>query len=233
MISVIVPSLNEEKYISATLKSLKNQDIREKYEIIVSDGGSKDRTLDIAKKFADKIVIADRGISRGRNAGARIAKGDILMFVDADTILLFNTLSQVKKIFRKKGIVGAAWPVIPTSPQVKDFILYWMYSQFMKASIKAKRPQVAGISFACRRNVFEKVGGFDESMEVGEDFDLSKKLSDHGRFEFIEDALSMTSPRRIQKSGRLNRIRKHIEIYLNRLVRGKAATIEEYGGNVR
>ena len=67
-VSVIVPTLNEEKYLESCLKSIKNQDYQGEYEIIVSDGGSKDKTLKIAKKYADKVITCDKkGIAYGRN----------------------------------------------------------------------------------------------------------------------------------------------------------------------
>ena len=90
-ISIIIPTLNEEKYIENTLKALKNQDYNGKYEIIVADGMSKDRTVKIAQKYADKVIkVKKPGISAGRNAGAGIAKGGIFLFIDADTIVFPN-----------------------------------------------------------------------------------------------------------------------------------------------
>lgn len=228
MISVIIPTLNEEKYIEHTLKALQCQDYKGKYEIIVSDGGSKDSTVKIAKKYADKvIVLREKGISKGRNAGAKIAKGNIFLFVDADTVLLFNALSEIEKEFRKKNVVGVACPILPLSAHAKDFILYWSFNQFSKTTTKTKKAKIAGICFACRKSAFKKIGGYDESIEIGEDFDLSERLSKLGKFKFNEKTLALTSPRRIQQWGRAQSVKKYMKIYLNWFLKGKRVYTRE------
>ena len=86
-ISIIIPTLNEEKYIERCLKSLKNQSFRN-FEIIVSDSYSTDDTVKIAKKYGAKVVLTKKtGPAAGRNEGARKAKGSILVFLDADTFV--------------------------------------------------------------------------------------------------------------------------------------------------
>ena len=124
-VSVIIPTLNEEKYIEKTLKALKNQDFEGKFEIIVADGMSKDNTVKIAEKYADKVILVKKkGIAAGRNEGARVAKGDVLIFVDADTVLLPNTISELVKAFKDKKVVGAACPIIPLSAKIENFFFY-------------------------------------------------------------------------------------------------------------
>jgi glycosyltransferase involved in cell wall biosynthesis len=228
-ISVIVPALNEEKLIESCLKSIKNQDYKGKYEIIVVDGKSKDKTVEIAKKYADKVIIAEkRGIAVGRNAGAKVAKGEILLFVDADTILCFNVLSEISKAFRKKSVVGVSCPVIPLSSKIRDFLIYWIYDQIAKTSIKTKNPHIAGICCAYRKDVFEKVGGFNEKLKVYEDVDLSKRVSKFGKIAFVENTVALTSPRRIEAWGSTKAARKYIISYLNYLLRGKSIGYNEY-----
>jgi len=98
-ISIIVPTYNEEKCIEENLKSIKNQKTNLNYEIIVSDCESDDQTVEIAKKYADKIVVSKkRSPAYARKAGALIAKGGILIFIDADTKILPD---YVEFIFRK------------------------------------------------------------------------------------------------------------------------------------
>jgi len=229
MISVIIPTLNEEKYIGPTLKALKSQDYTRKYEIILADGGSRDKTVKIAKNMVDKVVVVnERGIAKGRNTGARAAKGDMLLFVDADTILLFNALEEVEKAFKNKKIVCASCPILPTTPQAKYFMLYWGFNQFVKTSIRTRTPQIAGLFFACRKKAFDRVGGFDENLETLEDFDLSRKLSKIGKTSFIEDTLVLTSHRRIKEWGRIKGVRKYIKFYLSYIVTGKGGSTDEY-----
>jgi len=228
MISVIVPSLNEEKYIEPTLKALRNQNYKGEYETIVADGGSKDKTVKIAKKYADKVIVVGKGIGKGRNAGAKAAKGNIVVFVDADTILLFNALTEINKLFRRKGVVGASCPVVPISAQVKDFIPYWVYNLFAKYTTKTGKTRVATICFACRKDAFEKVGGFIEDDKIAEDFGLTEKLSKIGEIKFTEETLAMTSPRRLKHWGILKGVGKYMEFYLTYLITGSGANAEKY-----
>ena len=104
-ISVIVPTLNEEKYLRPTLQSLANQTYQD-FELIVKDGVSGDNTVDIAKEYAD-LVISEKDVSIGdaRNQGAKRAKGDVLAFLDADTSLDKNALEIVAEDFSLYDIV--------------------------------------------------------------------------------------------------------------------------------
>ena len=86
-VSFIVPALNEEKCLEKTLRSIKAQKTKLKFEIIVVDGGSKDKTVEIAKKYARVPREKSRSISSARNMGAELGKGKLLVFIDADTVL--------------------------------------------------------------------------------------------------------------------------------------------------
>ncbi|PIV12587.1 MAG: teichoic acid biosynthesis protein, partial [Candidatus Nealsonbacteria bacterium CG03_land_8_20_14_0_80_36_12] len=86
MLSIIIPTLNEEKYLPSLLEEIKKQNFSD-YEIIVADGGSEDKTVKIARNYGCKIVKGGLP-AKGRNEGAKIAEGDILLFMDADNIFL-------------------------------------------------------------------------------------------------------------------------------------------------
>jgi glycosyltransferase involved in cell wall biosynthesis len=227
-VSVIIPTYNEEKYLENSLRSIKNQDYEGKYEIIVADSCSKDKTVKIAKKYADKvIVIKKRGIAVGRNAGAKAAKGEIFLFIDADTVASFNLLTEIVKSF-KKNVIGVTCPVLPLSSNATDFIIYWFFNQFVKVSITAGKPQVAGMCCAYRRNAFEKIGGFNENIKTLEDFDISKRISKLGKIVFTDSTFVMSSPRRIKRWGKTKAAAKYIKLYLNYLLTGKGLGINEY-----
>jgi len=227
-VSVIIPTYQEEKYLEPTLKALKSQDYKGRYEIIVADSKSKDRTLKIAKKYADKVIqVEKRGIAVGRNAGARIANGEIFLFIDADTLASFNLITEIAKGF-KRDVVGITCPVLPMSPSAINFFLYWLFNQFVKASIKIGKPQVAGACCAYKRNAFEKIGGFNEKMKVLEDFDISERISKLGKIKFIDSTFALTSPRRIEKWGKIKAAIKYVKLYLNYLLKKKSMDINEY-----
>jgi len=221
-ISVIIPTLNEERYIEKTLLALKSQTIKLPYEIIISDANSKDRTIKIAKKYANKIIICKRrGISLGRNLGAKYAEGKILVFIDADTIVLPNTLEEVYKALKEKNTVLVSVPVAPSSYKPSYYFLYWFYNQFSEYSIRMNKPQVAGMFMAVKRDVFLKCGGFNEKLKILEDYDFSKRISQYGKIKIINSSFVLTSPRRIEKWGKIKGAARYLGIYLAYLLTGK------------
>ena len=124
--SIIIPTYNEEQYIEQCLHSILQQNIdRSEYEIIVSDASSSDQTCERAKRLANKIVVTkQRGISIGRNLGAREARGDILVFVDADATLAPDFLSHCHKIFSNSFIVGMTGIAKPSDGGILQRFVY-------------------------------------------------------------------------------------------------------------
>ncbi len=219
-ISVIIPTLNEEKYIENCLKALSLQDYKD-FEIIVVDSNSKDKTVKIAKKYTDKVIVTKRkGVSYARNLGAKHANGKILLFLDADTIPSFNLLKEIAKAFRKKDVVGATCYVFPYPPDELSTFYFIFYNIFSRASLKVK-PQIAGIVCAYRKDIFFKVGGFNEKLKILEDFDLSERISKYGKIKFLKDAYVLTSNRRIEHWGKLKSPFKYLGIYALGKVIGK------------
>ncbi|OYT42263.1 MAG: glycosyl transferase [Candidatus Aenigmarchaeota archaeon ex4484_224] len=214
-ISVIIPTLNEEKNIEECLLSIKNQNFEKPYEIIVSDSNSKDKTVEIAKNHANKIVVSrKRGIGYGRNLGAKYAEGRILVFVDADTRLNFDTISKLYEEFTQdKELVGLTSIVLPYPISISNLFLFSFYNVFVKTSILLKKPQIPGLFCAYRRDIFEKVNGFDESLKVLEDYDLSERISKYGKIKILENTFVYTSTRRIEKWGRLKSIGLYLYLY--------------------
>ncbi|MEM7825301.1 MAG: glycosyltransferase [Candidatus Aenigmatarchaeota archaeon] len=227
-ISVIVPTLNEEKLIESCLKSIKNQDYKGRYEIILADGKSKDKTVKIAKKYTNKIVIVEKkGRPAGLNEGVKHAKGEIVFFVDADCILLPSALTIFAKAFKNKKVIGATCFVLPTNAKMKDFILYWLFNQLFKFSVKLGKPHIS-IAFCYRKDVFEKVGGFKEDAVPEEDLELSLRIGKHGKIVFIDKPLVLTSPRRLEAWGRIKVAIVYISSYFNYFLRGKAFGLNKY-----
>lgn len=226
-VSIIIPTYNEGKNLENTLKAIRNQDYR-KYEIIVSDSKSKDKTRKIAKKYKAKVVVDKRkGIAAGRNFGAKFARGDILLFVDADTIMMMNTVKEFVKSFSKRKVLGVACPVIPSKPSVQNLAIYLAYNQIVKASTKTRNPHVGGICVAYRKESFLESGGFNESLAAFEDIDLSRRIGKKGKIFYNQETFVLTSPRRVEAWGRGKVFRKYLQFYLKYL-RGKKITAHEY-----
>ncbi len=201
-ISVIIPARNEEHYIRYPMEGLAKQTFKD-FETIVVDGNSSDRTRQMAKKFAKVIVEKERGISRARNAGAREARGSILLFLDADTRPSPKLLSAYRKAFKDDRVVIATGPIYPIEKTRKR--IRWGYKLvsvfYVKAGILLHRPPLVGANIAVRRSAFEKVRGFDESLKSHEDFDLAYRISRLGRVAYLNDAIVHTSARRLQEWG--------------------------------
>jgi len=218
-ISVIIPTLNEEKYLENTLLALKYQNFKLPFEIIVSDGKSKDRTIQIAKKYANKIVVCDKkGVAIGRNEGAKVASGKYLLFIDADTILLPNALNEIYKEIRKKDVVLVSVPILPNTFDLTLIFYYLIWNVFSKNSIKIKKPQIAGMFMCCKKSDFEKVGMFNPSYKILEDYDFSERIGKLGKIKIIDSTVALTSPRRFLKWGKIKGATKYLSIYLGYLM---------------
>jgi len=201
-ISVIIPALNEEKYIRNSLEGLKKQSFKD-FETIVSDGGSSDKTRQIAKKYATVIIDRKKGMAAGRNAGARHAKGHILVFLDADTKPSNGLLMAYSTAFND-DIIAATGPILPLEKGVGrgvGFGYKFVSILFVKLSILFGRPSIVGSNFAVRRDIFNKVHGFDSSLRTYEDWDLSNKLKKYGKILYVDRALVYTSTRRVRAWG--------------------------------
>ncbi len=198
LISVIIPSLNEEKYIGKTLQSLRRQTFKD-YETILVDNHSNDRTREIAKEYAKVIEDKRKGVGLARNIGARSAKGKILLFLDADTMASENLLLEYASVFADGEVVAATGPILPLEKTSRFVMASYKFVSvfFVKLSILARRPSVVGANFAVIRSTFDRAGGFDEKLLTYEDWNLSNKLKKYGKIRYVDNALVYTSARRI------------------------------------
>lgn len=195
MISFIVPAHNEEALLADTLRALRAAAEalrpREPYEIIVVDDASDDRTAAIATDLGVIVVSAQvRQIAAARNAGARRAKGDRFVFVDADTILPAATLqAAVAALDAGAAGGGAAIDVDPGPPRWGPPLMHAV-SRFMRLCRWA-----AGCFIFARRDIFECIGGFDERYFASEEIHLSRALKRHGRVVVLREPV-ITSNRK-------------------------------------
>lgn len=209
MISIIIPTLNEESVIERTLLLLK-KNFSIPHEIIVSDGRSTDRTVEIAKKYADRVVeyagIKRQTIAQGRNDGAKIATGEFLVFMDADcTILdLDSFFKRALQDFREKNLVGlGAWiRVLPDYETFADKIIFsmdnrtqWFFSNVLKIAVARGEFQMI------RRSTFIEAGGYNQNLVATEDMDMFKRLSKIGKTYVDHKLVLYHTGRRAHKIG--------------------------------
>jgi glycosyltransferase involved in cell wall biosynthesis len=196
MISIIIPALNEEKYLPRLLDSIKQQDFNN-YEIIVSDFNSRDRTRELAKKYGAKVVKGGRP-GAARNTGVKFAKGDILLFLDADTVLPSGFLREILLDFKSRKLNIAVPGMIADSRKPFDKLLFFIGDIFLRLAQWVK-PFGAG-QIMVEKKIHNKVGGFNETMNPGEDSDFVVRASSYGKFRVLKSKLQI-SARRFEVEG--------------------------------
>lgn len=201
--SVIVPTLNEEKTIRACLASLRDQDFRGSFEVIVSDGHSTDKTVSIARRMADKVVFEEKHvIAAGRQAGAKAARGRVLVFTDADVVLPRNWLAELVKPFGNGGVASVHGNVLLNDASLAENALCrFFFPPYFWVSNALGFPSGAGSNMAVSRKAFKAVDGFDTSLVTGEDIDLQKRVRSFGKTVFNPQAVAFVSVRRVRSWG--------------------------------
>ena len=208
MISVIIPTFNEEKYIGQTLDSVTNQDYKE-YEVIVVDNCSTDKTAEISGKSTKNVFIIKSNVAQARNIGAKKAKGEILLFLDADTIVSKNFLKEIACKFENGGMIGL-YPCVKTEGKLGDRIAYFLSFELIRILSKIGFPLYPTMCVAYRKKEFEKAGGFEETYITGEDIILTKRIKEYGKCVVEKHLVVYTSPRRSSKMGALGFMKFHI-----------------------
>jgi len=195
VISFVVPAFNEERLIGATLSALDAmaRSIGEVYEIIVADDGSTDRTAAIAREHGARVVtVAHRQIAATRNSGARAAIGDLLFFVDADTLVDPTVMRAALDALRDGAVGGGAAVAFDGEvPLYAKLLLPLLVLVFRTLRL------AAGCFLFCTRSAFVATGGFDESFFGAEELVMSTALKRHGRFVVLRQAV-MTSGRKLR-----------------------------------
>jgi len=180
-ISVVVPALNEEKYIGQCLSSLRAQTYpSELYEVIVVDNASTDRTSEIARGFGVKVVYEpQRGVSRARHRGAQEASGEIIAGTDADTIAPRTWLEAIARAFRGDELLGAVTGplLLHDGNRFQDWGARCISNPATRLSYVVGKGVFIGNNFAVRARDYWRVGGFNTSLFSAEDIDLGIRLS--------------------------------------------------------
>lgn len=202
LISFVIPTINEGKWIEKTLKSIMKQTYKN-YEIIVVDSYSQDNTVKLAKKYTHRIIQCDRkGPGFARNKGVKIANGEIIVFLDADTVLEPRFAEKISYTFLKNSIVICG-PEIKTLEGniIHSFLLklFYIVTSFL---IKINRTTLSTVCLTCKKENFFKVNGFNEHLISCEDLDLSFRLGRTGKSKII-DSFCFCSLRRWEKEGNL------------------------------
>jgi glycosyltransferase involved in cell wall biosynthesis len=203
-VSVLVPAYNEERFLPATLESVRHS-FRETsfaaYEIVVCDNNSTDGTAAVAAAHGARVVFEPHNqIARARNTAARAARGDWLLFLDADTLMNTALLDRTLRAFQS-GRVGAGGAVVALDGPCVTWAARCVVHLWKLLSVAGRL--AAGSYLYCRRDAWEQTGGFDEDVYVTEELWFSRKLKRWCRqrglkFHIITDAMVITSARKLE-----------------------------------
>ncbi len=213
-ISFIVPAFNEERELGATLKALveAGDALAGSYEIVVADDGSTDRTARIALEHGARVITArHRQIAATRNSGAGSARGEIFIFVDADTIVNGNVVQAAIRAIRDGAAGGGAAVTLDEPlPGYGKVIVPLLLKGYMLTG------WAAGCFMFCTRQAFEAIGGFDEMLFGSEEITFSKALKQHGPFIMLRESVRSSARKLRIYSGR-----EHLRIIWRFLLRGR------------
>lgn len=201
-ISVIIPTLNEEESLPRTLACLSASAMT---EVIIVDGGSTDGTISLAQEFCARtanarVITAPRGRAYQMNEGAKASRGDILLFLHADTLLPAQAGRIVESALTKRNAVGGRFNVRFDSPSAWGRVI----SAFMNHRSRLTGIMTGDQALFVRRHVFELLGGFSE-IPLMEDIEFSGRLQHAGRTVALQDSV-VTSFRRWGTEGPLRTI---------------------------
>lgn len=196
-ISVIIPAYNEEKYLPKTIKSLQNLK-RTPDEILIVDGGSTDKTAEVAKAAGARVItVAHRGIGYAREQGLKAVKNDVVAFTDADTQVPDNWLAVIEETLSKSGVVG-----LFGSFRVPDG--WWLYRGYINILQPFFNqiywwfgvPMAPGQNIAFWRDKAIAAGGFPEDYKIAEDIEMARRLMTQGKVIYKSNLIVISSGRR-------------------------------------
>ena len=207
LVSVIVPTWNEAKCLPALLESLRAQ-ARPPVEILVADSGSTDGTQELARAKGAIVLEGERkGPGEGRNRGARAARGDLLVFVDADCIVPRDLIEAIVAAADASDVVGGATGFVPAQGTLAERTLFLLANGYQRALTLWGYPHNAGFCFFFRRSAFEALGGIRDEMLLNETHDIALRSRTLGRFVILPQRVQ-TSMRRFRTYGYLRTILK-------------------------
>lgn len=196
MFSFIIPAHNEEKLLPRTLTSIHEaaKAVGLDYEIIVADDASTDTTAELATQHGAEVVRVDhRQISKTRNSGAAAAKGDVFVFVDADTVPGAAVLAALRENIRRGAVAGGA--------AVRFDGRLPLYGRLLLPPFEFLYQRLAGYAYGCfvfcTREAFQSVSGFDETLFASEEITFSIALRREGKFVLLREPV-ITSGRKLR-----------------------------------
>jgi glycosyltransferase involved in cell wall biosynthesis len=196
MISFIIPAHNEQAWVGRCVSAIRSglESIDELHEVIVVDDGSTDATASIARQHGARVIrVEHRQISATRNAGAWQARGDILFFVDADTLVNGAAIQSALRRIRAGAVGGGC------VPRFEGWLPWWfrLTEPLIKPAVRLARYLASGAFLFCTRGAFQTAGGFNENYYAAEEVPFVAALKRQGRFVILAETV-VTSGRKLR-----------------------------------
>jgi glycosyltransferase involved in cell wall biosynthesis len=218
-VSVIIPTRNERERLPTLLRCLLQQDYPE-LEVIVSDNHSTDETKEICRDFNVRIV--DGGLpGQGRNAGAKVARGEYLLFLDADTYIPEGLVRSLMKQLQWLQADAASCRFRPINGGWGLKLIHAVSNTHFWVTTKLGFPHCIGGCLIVRRELHDAIGGFDETVTIAEDQDYVRRLAKVGRYRFFLRPIVSISARRFMAEGTFSLCMKWVLVELYRLAIGE------------
>lgn len=232
--TIVIPALNEEKFLPLLLQDLAKQTIRD-FEVIVVDGQSTDKTVERSKTFADKLPSLSiltskiKNVSIQRNLGALKARGQYLLFNDADNRLPVYFLEGVRYQLHVRPMdLFTCW-FIPDSTTRSDKTIATYMNIIVETGSLIGQPAAYGALIGCRQNIYRKIGGFDSKIGFAEDTEFVNRGFKKGfSFGVFREPRYTYSFRRFRKIGKIKLLQKYAVLNLKFLTNQKVNQSKEY-----
>ena len=203
MISVVIPAYNEEKRIRRSLAALTNQTVpRDQYELIVVDGGSHDKTREIATDYADQVFIQEsERVAGARNDGFLRAQHDLVATTDADSIVAPNWVESVIESFTDPKVVLSFGPVTPIEKSPENHRYTHLFNGLIKLGAYSRLYYYTlGCNTAFRKEALFRAGMY-RIMDAGDDLEIAVRMRKMGKVQFAPDMKVVFDFRRYQEFG--------------------------------
>jgi glycosyltransferase involved in cell wall biosynthesis len=208
IVSIIIPALNEEKYIKNILDDILNN-IYENWEVIVVDNGSSDNTILKAKECAKNnkkinvISINRKGPPIARNYGAAGAKGEYLLFFDADVRINKTFIRDAISELEMRNLDVGGIYIAPDSARISDKVMWFIVNNFILKVFQYFFPVNPGCGgILTKKAIHEKIKGFNEGIVIYDDHDYVRRSGRAGKFRMLKKVKAVASMRRFDKEGR-------------------------------
>jgi glycosyltransferase involved in cell wall biosynthesis len=227
VLSIIIPTLNEQKYLPPLLEAIREQRFTEKHEVVITDAGSQDATLRVASEHGCRV--APGGLpAKGRNQGARAALGDLLLFLDPEALLPKGFLDHAVSEFRRRRLDMASCRIEPIVERwmprfIFPRLFYDLCYNWPARLLEGAHPYASALIMVTRE-MHERLEGFDELIQIGEDHDYARRAARLGRVGLLRFGKLPLFMRRCQREGIIKTHLKYQLCHLHNLVFGQVRT---------